>query len=69
MPVAQVQCERTFNIQKYIKHHLRNRLSVDHVDAQNVMNGNKDLILVIDNEVVIKKICKAGPEFSKNVII
>ena len=65
----QVQCERTFNIPKYIKNHLRNRLSDDHVDALNVMNGNKDLLMAIDNEVVIKKICKDSPEFSKNLII
>ena len=53
----------------YIKNHLRNRLSDDHVDELNVMNGNKDLLIVIDNEVVIKKICKNSPEFSKNLII
>ena len=52
------QCERTFNILKYIKNHLRNRLRDDHVDALNAMNENKDLLMVIDNEVVIKKMCK-----------
>ena len=56
-------------ILKYIKNHLRNRLGDDHVDALNVMNGNKDLLMVIDNEVLIKEICKSSPEFSKNLII
>ena len=53
----------------YIKNHLRNRLSDDHVDALNIMKRNKDLLMVIDNEVVIKEICKGSPEFSKNLII
>ena len=49
--------------------HLKNRLSDNRVDALNVMKGNKDLLMVIDNEVVIKEIYKGSPEFSKNLII
>ena len=56
LSVTQAQCERTFNILKYIKNHLRNRLSDDHVDALISMNRNKDFLMVIDNEVVIKEI-------------
>ena len=67
LSVTKVQCERTFNILKYIKNHLRNRLSDDHV-LMYLMNGIKDLLMVIDNEVVIKEICKGNPEFSKNLI-
>ena len=33
------------------------------------MYRNKDLLMVIENEVVIKEICKDNPEYSKNLII
>ena len=69
LSVTQVQCERTFNILKYIKNHLRNRLTDDHVDALHIMNGNKDLLLSIENEAIIKEICNGSSEFTKNLLI
>ena len=45
LSVAQVQWKRIFNIRKYIKNQLRNRLN----DALNVMYGDKDLLMVFDN--------------------
>jgi len=36
------------------KNHLRNRSSDDHVDALNIMNANKNWLIVIENEKVIK---------------
>ena len=39
------------------------------VDALNVVNGNKDLLMVIDNKLVIKEICKGIPELPGAICI
>lgn len=60
IPLTQVTCERAFSKLKIIKSRLRAKLTDEHLEALFMMQCERDVLIDIDNDVIIDRICRTS---------
>ncbi|XP_065210573.1 uncharacterized protein LOC135838749 [Planococcus citri] len=65
LPMTQVMCERVFSKLKLIKTKTRNTLSNETLETLLLMYVEREILLQVDSEEVIEKLCLRSDEFAK----
>lgn len=66
---TQVGCEKSFSTLCFIKNRLRNRLSMENLDAWMLMHLNKDILETLTHENIIEEMIKHSSVFKKMLVV
>lgn len=66
---TQVGGEKSFSTLSFIKNRLRNRLSLENLDAWMLMNLNKDILETLTHENIIEEVVKHSSVFKKMLTV
>ena len=67
LSVTQVACERSFSALKLIKTNMRSNMSQVKLEAFILIKCNQEIVLSIDNEVIINKVCHHSSAYAREL--
>lgn len=65
IPLTQVSCERAFSKLKLVKSRIRSSMSNDNLEALLLMQSERELLTVINNETIINELCCQSQEMKR----